>query len=265
LNEKFEWFDLSSEDLVKSNSCKNSFDGSIIESFDFDDNDKGSVSSAPSGQVEIMHSWRYEEIRVPSFQIPVIPKVQVETHKDPLPEVEMSEEKLMSNTDFSKRQDVLGKTMVRSLKRYYLDLFNGSNNFKNYGQKSKNEQFYPLVKEFSGEQFTLSGKAEQAIKTHEVTMEDLTFFVGMMVSTAHIKKHVTNAKRKKDQVEFMSVIYSYSAKKIAKLAKNKTFQFLFEDFANSPALEDFMFDDKTLSKHPVLFRQTALNIISLWK
>ena len=38
-----------------------------------------------------------------------------------------------SRQDFSKRQDVLGKTMVRSLKRYYLDLFNGSNNFKSFG------------------------------------------------------------------------------------------------------------------------------------
>lgn len=35
--------------------------------------------------------------------------------------------------DFSKRQDVLGKTIVRALKRYYLELFNKSNDFKSYG------------------------------------------------------------------------------------------------------------------------------------
>lgn len=37
------------------------------------------------------------------------------------------------NIDFSKRQDVLGKTIVRALKRYYLELFNKSNDFKSFG------------------------------------------------------------------------------------------------------------------------------------
>jgi len=79
----------------------------------------------------------------------------------------------------------------------------------------------------------------------------------MMVSTAHIKKHVNTPKRKRDQSEFMSVIYSYSAKKIAKLAKNPTFQFLFEEFISSGQMIQFMKNDKTLSKHPVAFKETA--------
>lgn len=49
-------------------------------------------------------------------------------------EVQLSQEELgNSRQDFSKRQDVLGKTMVRSLKRFYLDLFNSSNSFKSFG------------------------------------------------------------------------------------------------------------------------------------
>ena len=87
----------------------------------------------------------------------------------------------------------------------------------------------------------------------------------MMVSTAHIKQHVTTPKRKKDQAEFMNVIYSYSAKKIKKLAKNKTFQYLFEDFISSSQLNSFMMRDKTLSKHPEHFLRTAKEIIGLWK
>ncbi len=63
----------------------------------------------------------------------------------------------------------------------------------------------------------------------------------------------------------MSVIYSYSAKKIAKLAKNATFQFLFEDFVRTGAMERFMAEDKTLSKHPEAFKETAQSIIGLWR
>jgi hypothetical protein len=76
----------------------------------------------------------------------------------------------------------------------------------------------------------------------------------MLVSTAHIKPYLTSAKRKKQQEEYMGVIYSYSSRKIQKLCKNKIFQYLFEDFISSSALESFIKKDKTLGKHPELFR-----------
>jgi hypothetical protein len=92
---------------------------------------------------------------------------------------------------------VLGKTIVRALKRYYLDLFNKSNNFKSFGQKLKNESFYRLVTEFTFSYFQESGKLEEARRSYDVNFDDLTFFVGMMVSTAHIKYHIKSAKWKK--------------------------------------------------------------------
>ena len=155
--------------------------------------------------------------------------------------------------------------MVRSLKRYYLELFNASNDFKRFGQKSKNEQFYGLVQQFTQERFADTGLAAEAETTHGVSLDQLTFYVGMMVSTAHIKRHVSTPRRQQDQEEFMGVIYSYSAKKIAKLAKNATFQFLFEEFLRSGEMEQFMTKDKTLGKHPQEFKQTAKNILRLWK
>ena len=95
--------------------------------------------------------------------------------------------------------------------------------------------------------------------------EDLTFFVAMMISTAHIKRHVSTPKRKRAQTDFMSVIYSYSTKNMMRLSKNKAFQFLFEEFINSSRFDSFMKSDKTLSRHPGLFKQTASSIINMWK
>lgn len=55
----------------------------------------------------------------------------------------------------------------------------------------KNESFYRLVSEFTYIHFMESGKLEIARRTHDIIFDDLTFFVGMMVSTAHIKYHLT--------------------------------------------------------------------------
>lgn len=61
----------------------------------------------------------------------------------------------------------------------------------------KNESFYRLVTEFTELYFLDSGKLEAARRNYDVNFDDLTFFVGMMVSTAHIKYHLTSAKRKR--------------------------------------------------------------------
>lgn len=163
--------------------------------------------------------------------------------------------------DFSTRQDVLGKTMVRSMKRFYLQQFLDSNDFKTFSQKQKKEQFFTLVQDFVKENFIATGKADQA-KKFNISVDDLVFYIGMMVSTAHIKRHLQNPSRKQDQTDFMGVIYSYSTKKMNKLAENAIFQFLFKDFVTNDA---FIAADKTLSKHPDLFKRTYMKIIKLWE
>ena len=99
--------------------------------------------------------------------------------------------------DFSSRQDVLGKTMVRSLKRYYLKEFSDHNDFKSYSQKAKTEKFYSTVEQFVKDRLLKTSRFDPA--RDGVTEEDLTFFVAMMISTAHIKRHVINPKREKTQ------------------------------------------------------------------
>ena len=111
------------------------------------------------------------------------------------------------------------------------------------------------MQEFSDEQFLHSGRFELAHKLHGIEYDDLTFYLGMMVSTAHIKYHLTTATRKRYQEEFMSVIYSFSSKKLQRLSTNVIFQYLFEDFINSSSFEKFISEDKTLRKHPDLFKK----------
>ena len=79
------------------------------------------------------------------------------------------------------------------------------------------------MQDFADQQFLHSGRSEEAKKVHGIEYEDLTFYLGMMVSTAHIKYHLTTAVRKRYQEEFMSVIYSFSSKKLHRLSQNVIF------------------------------------------
>ena len=65
---------------------------------------------------------------------------------------ESSEEAMSSEAsepcDLSARQDVLGKTLVRSLKRYFVKDFNSISDFKSRNQKAKTDTFLCCVKDY---------------------------------------------------------------------------------------------------------------------
>ena len=87
--------------------------------------------------------------------------------------------------------------------------------------------------------FLLSGKKDIAQKKFQVSLSDLTFYIGMLISVPHIKEHLKGAKWKRDLADYNNAIYHYSHKKMLKLSKNKIFQFLFEDFIVSGEYERF--------------------------
>ena len=133
----------------------------------------------------------------------------------------------------SVRKDVVNKTLFRSLKRYYTDLF-----LKDFtlSKKESAESYLKKVKTFSSQIF-----AENLQKVSgNVTYEQIEKFLSILISPNHVKNLLTEAGDLALHKEFYSCLYQYSHKKLAKMLMNPICGYLFSDFITSGNLTQFI-------------------------
>lgn len=153
--------------------------------------------------------------------------------------------------DLSKRSDVVNKTILRSMKRYYYNRFNEFSGFGKLSNKEKFSQFHKLVSDFvKTEIVSLNGLTEEQ-------MEETVFFFGSMLSYTHMRRGITNSKRR-TQVNFVhKCLYNYSHKKLAQLMSYIGFEFVLRDFVRFGGIDMVIENEETLSKNSGHYKQAA--------
>jgi hypothetical protein len=76
------------------------------------------------------------------------------------------------------RSDVVNKTLLRSLKRYYTAKFETATDYKAAGKFCTNKEMYDMLTEFT-RQIYENNKRFELKEFSEVTLEDLTFYMGI--------------------------------------------------------------------------------------
>jgi hypothetical protein len=61
----------------------------------------------------------------------------------------------------------------------------------------------------------------------EITFDELSFYLGLLISVDHIKKYVTTPWQRVHLTQYYNTIYRYSHKKMFMLSNNKVFRYLF--------------------------------------
>lgn len=155
----------------------------------------------------------------------------------------------------STRKDVVSKTLLRSLKRYYTELFYESYDL---GKKESTESYLYKIQEFS-EKF-LSNKLFD-MKEWGITLEQTISFIAIMISPGHIKSQLTEESEIALHKDFYSCLYQYTHKKLANMLKNAVCGFLFHEFVNNGHLADFISDCPTMSQNPSVYTGMGDNFV----
>ena len=152
-----------------------------------------------------------------------------------------------------KRQDVLNKTLMRSLKRYLTQDFFSEFKFQELSSKEKSKKFGEFLKSYVKKHY--EHKISQSCS--QISIERLAEYVGYMIDAERTRKSLKNRTSIRFNKLFYEVVYRYSHQKISKLFADQTLRFIFEDYIRQGNVYKMIESDKTLSKNKTEYKNTV--------
>ena len=160
-----------------------------------------------------------------------------------------------SSKNLAKRGDVVNKTILRAMKRYYYSDFDSCYGFSQLNDNDKFTQFKGLIRKYVTEQLSIC----KQLSKEEV--EDVIFFFGSMISHIHMRRGITISKLR-TQVNFVhKCLYNYSHKKLNQLMQNEGLKFVLEDFISNDGFEVILNGEETMLKQEETYREAAKDLL----
>lgn len=157
--------------------------------------------------------------------------------------------------DLSKRGDVVNKTILRAMKRYYFTEFDSMSNFTSLSDKEKFANFHMLIRKF----VTQEMRGTRNLPAED--QEEAILFFGSMISHVHMRRGITVSKVR-TQVNFVhKCLYNYSHKKLTQLMNQQGFKFILDDFVNHDGIEVVLNSEETMLKQQDLYRDACRELL----
>jgi hypothetical protein len=158
--------------------------------------------------------------------------------RKPKPEISKSRYHYeVNNQDLSKRKDVVNKTLLRSLKRYYTCIFP-----------------FDIIK------YLKSQKAEITAYTNHnkkpMTMGSVKTLIEIVRAPANLRPCLKNKYDQNMWDDFHAWLYKYSHTKLYELLKLPQVKYLVKDYLTT-GLESMLANDDTLKKNPDVYRNAG--------
>ena len=157
---------------------------------------------------------------------------------------------------FDKRQDVLNKTLLRSLKKYLTKEFYDYNGLKQIPYKERVARFYDELQKFFD--YKYSTLIKDTVGEAEVNPEDIYFYTGIIIWPEMMKKKFKSRHRYiKFNKSFYECVYRYSHVKLSKLFSDVRLRFMFENYIKTGGAKYMIKTDETLNRNPVIYERTV--------
>ena len=175
--------------------------------------------------------------------------------------------------DFSKRRDVVNKTILRLMRRFYLRKYSEATEYSN-SKKSSLKSFGFAKREadpetvmhtaqrcadklFLGEQ-----KHIQDFSKHQDKNTGLAFYIGALLFPREMKKVKTSSAQRREVDRVYSCLYSYSHAKLEKLFENRSLGRLYELFYEESYAEGLLEKDETVSKNSEVYSEAMSELLA---
>jgi hypothetical protein len=149
------------------------------------------------------------------------------------------------------RQDVLNKTLLRSLKKYLTKEFDEFTNSKNLTFKERQSGFYGELDRFTADKYTNA-------QDSKFELSDISAYIGIIVWPEPMKKRFRgNNMHIKFNRKFYECVYKYTHIRLSTIFKDEVFGFLFQHYIQSRAVYEMIESDATLSKNRDAYMRTV--------
>ena len=181
--------------------------------------------------------------------------------------------------DLSTRLDVVNKTFIRSIKRYYDNIWCNKKRIKSHKNVSAVAEAWSWIDQICKDKFKNYFSRDEILETlptfdlltenesnkfqndSSSKYSDVKLLVASMTMPDVLKVYMKTKSRKATFSTFSNVIYKYSHKNMFKLINNKTFKTILDQFVRSPDFEEILKTDETLKRFPDLYRQKGFKLI----
>jgi len=160
---------------------------------------------------------------------------------------------LASSKDLKSRKksiriDLVNKTVVRSIKRYYTQLFESLNpKFPTNATKDQAKLFEELTNTLT---FNLFSSLIADFSPNGITLESIATVLRVFINP-DLAKIVDKSRATRTLItSYADVVYKYSHKRLQKLSKNSTFIYLFLKFIREGTFESLIAEDGTMCQNP---------------
>lgn len=181
------------------------------------------------------------------------------------------------------RADVVNKTFIRSIRRYYSALlWNVSEENRQMNIEEDPESVLQSIDSFCNEIFLTQFPEVDISKTitagglfsstHKgvvytadqriLSLYELKMLLTSMLLRNTAKKYIMTRMVKTQYSCYYDVVYKYSHKKMMRLLKLASFKLLFQHFVNSGGLDKMLAEDETLNANCDLYKEKANAIIN---
>lgn len=160
------------------------------------------------------------------------------------------------------RLDLVNKTVVRSIKRFYTQLFESLNpEFPNNAGKDQANLFEELTNTLT---FNLFGSLSADYSPSGITLESIATVLRVFINP-DLAKIVDKSRATRTLItSYADVVYKYSHKRLQKLNKNPTFIYIFLKFFRDGTFESLITKDATMGQNPEAYLSAAHTLEKLF-
>jgi len=163
----------------------------------------------------------------------------------------------------AKRKDVVNKTLLRSVKRYYTSLFEQYAKDNQYSKQEKKEFWKEYIYEFTK---TIFGEYMENIRQYpDATLLEVNAFMASMIVPNNIKRTDCEDVYHTMMEEFSNLLYKYSIKRLGLFMKNSSVAFVLRHYIERGPLAELLENDVTLSKNKHLYLKASKELLNLTK
>lgn len=180
------------------------------------------------------------------------------------PKSHKNKQKAVPDKKLAVRSDVVNKTLLRSLKRYYTSLFEEETKQKLSGKEAQKDELHEKLKAFTISIYT-GDERFNLPEFQDVTMDDLVFYMGICINPLYMKKVASTPQERNKFHSFYNCLYKYSHKKLLKLFQSSVLHFMFRKFFEEGPFDGLLKHDSTLQRNPEAYKEASINFLNLFK
>ena len=162
--------------------------------------------------------------------------------------------KSYNHVDLSKRQDVLNKSLLRTLKKYFTSKFNQETSYISLQSNQKKTKFLDMLSDFVNNHY--GSKIAEASSEFGITYDDIYRYIAILINPELAKRGMKNRKHMNFSKLYYGVLYNYSNKKLILLFNDQVLHYLFDDLKKQGVMHQMIHTDATLAKNKDEYMRT---------